>query len=103
MSNISLLASRVGGGGVRGIGVQRAPYHYLAQGEGQGGVCVPSPWIHLAIDLKNVNCLIRKEHTEWQRPLRGVHSIVMARLVRMRGGVRPPLFTLFTITHKVAV
>jgi hypothetical protein len=44
-------------------------------------------------------------HTEWQRPLSGVHSIMMEnlpRLVRV-GGARPPSFTIFTIPYKVAV
>ncbi len=44
-------------------------------------------------------------HTEWQRPLFGVHSIMMDYLVQPGegGGARPPPFTLFTITYKVAV
>ncbi len=44
-------------------------------------------------------------HTEWQRPLSGVYFTMMEkkpRLVRM-GSARPPTFTTFIITYKVAV
>jgi hypothetical protein len=46
-----------------------------------------------------------KHHTEWQRPLSGVHSIMMEYLAQagVGGGTRPPPFTIFTITYKVAV
>jgi hypothetical protein len=46
-----------------------------------------------------------REHTEWQRPLSGVHSIVMEKLAQagVGEGARPPLFTIFTITYKVAM
>ncbi len=44
-------------------------------------------------------CLALRVHTEWQRPLFGVHSI-MEKLaqVSVGGGARPPPFT-FTITY----
>ncbi len=39
-------------------------------------------------------------HTEWQRPLSGIHSIMMERLAQAgEGGARPTLFTLFTISR----
>jgi hypothetical protein len=44
-------------------------------------------------------------HTEWQRPLSGVHSIVMVKSAQpgaYGGGVHPPPFTLSTIISKVA-
>jgi hypothetical protein len=45
-------------------------------------------------------------HTEWQRPLTGVHSISMEKLAqagegRRVQGARPPSFTLFTISTKL--
>ncbi len=42
-------------------------------------------------------CDNHRVHTEWQRPLSGVHYIMRG------GGACPPPFTLFTITYKVAV
>ncbi len=44
-------------------------------------------------------------HTEWQRPLSGLHHDGKINPGWCRGGgaVRPPTFTLFTITYKVAV
>ncbi len=45
------------------------------------------------------------EYTEWQRPLSGVHSIMMEKLaqaVRL-GGARPAPVTLTTIMYKVVV
>jgi hypothetical protein len=44
-------------------------------------------------------------HTEWQRLISGVQSIMMEKsaLVGKVGGVRLPPFTLFSITYKVAV
>jgi hypothetical protein len=60
--------------------------------------------IHLDIHQKKIlNCFIHRVHAEWQRPLSGVHSIMKEKLVRVAGGARPPSFTLFTITYKVAV
>jgi hypothetical protein len=46
-----------------------------------------------------------KVYTEWQRPLSGVHSIMMEKLVQAGegGDARPPPFIIFTITYKVAV
>ncbi len=43
-------------------------------------------------------------HTEWQRPLSGLHSM-MEKLAQASegGGARPPPFSIFTITCKVAV
>jgi hypothetical protein len=52
-----------------------------------------------------VSCVHTTEYTEWQRPLSGVHSILMenmSMLVRF-GGARPPLFTIVTFMYKVAV
>jgi hypothetical protein len=49
------------------------------------------------------------EHTEWQRPFSGVHSIMMEKLAQAGegGGARPPPFTIpvyhDTITYKVVV
>jgi hypothetical protein len=44
-------------------------------------------------------------HTEWQWPLFGVYSIMMERSAQPSedGGVRPPPFTMSTITYKVRV
>jgi hypothetical protein len=50
--------------------------------------------------------LKNRVHTVWQRPLSGVHSIMMEKLAQAaegRGGARPPPFTIFTITYKVVV
>ncbi len=53
--------------------------------------------------------IYHRAHTEWQWPISGVHSIVMENqpwLVRLGGCTHTPspyLFTLFTITYKVAV
>jgi hypothetical protein len=46
------------------------------------------------------------EYTEWQRPLYVVHSIMMKKLAQAGEGVegvRPPPFTIPTITYKVLV
>ncbi len=45
------------------------------------------------------------EHTEWQRPFSGVHSVMMEELDQTGecGGARPPPFTIVTITYKVPV
>jgi hypothetical protein len=50
-------------------------------------------------------CHLLRVHTEWQLPLYGVHSIMMEKLAQAGrvGCARPPLFTSFTITYKVAV
>ncbi len=44
-------------------------------------------------------------HTEWQRPLSGLKSILMEKLAQasVGGGACPLPFTIFTITYKVAV
>ncbi len=42
-------------------------------------------------------------HTEWQRPLSGVHSILIEKLAGEGGGCTPTPLTLFTITYKVAL
>jgi hypothetical protein len=49
---------------------------------------------------------VLRVHTEWQRPLSGVHFIKMEKLAQagVRGGsAHPPPFTAFTISFKVAV
>ncbi len=46
------------------------------------------------------------ECTEWQRPLSGVHSIMMEKLAQAgegMGSARPPPFTTSTITYKIVV
>ncbi len=47
------------------------------------------------------------EYTEWQRPLSGVHSIMMEKFAQAGEGggctVRPPSFTISTSTYKVVV
>ncbi len=44
------------------------------------------------------------EYTEWQRPLSGVHSIMMEKNFQAGGGgARPPPFTVSTITYKVGM
>jgi hypothetical protein len=45
------------------------------------------------------------EYTEWQRPLSGIHSIMMEKLAQAGefGGCRPLPFTLSTIMYKVVV
>ncbi len=56
---------------------------------------------------KVVNKAITTEwHTEWQRPLSGVHSIMMEKSAQAgEGGVgaRPPPLTISTITYKVVM
>jgi hypothetical protein len=49
--------------------------------------------------------LLLVQHTEWQWPLVGVHSIMMEKLAQAGedGGARPTSFTLSTITYKVVV
>jgi hypothetical protein len=59
-------------------------------------------------DNQNPRCGFgHRVHTEWQRPLSGVHSIMMEKLSQAGegggGGARPPPFTIFTITNKIAV
>ncbi len=45
------------------------------------------------------------EYTEWQRPLSGIHSIMMEKLAQGgeggAGGARPPPCNISTITYKV--
>ncbi len=45
------------------------------------------------------------EYTKWQRPLSGLHSIMMEKSARAGedGGARPPPCTISTITYKVVV
>ncbi len=46
------------------------------------------------------------EYTEWQRPLSGVHFIMMEKVAqagREGGGCTPPPFTISTITYRVVV
>ncbi len=47
----------------------------------------------------------QKVHTEWQRPLSGLKSIMMEKLAQASegGGARPPPFTILPVTYKVAV
>jgi hypothetical protein len=54
---------------------------------------------------KRYGRLYHRVQTELQRPLSGVHSIMMEKLAQAGegGGARPPPFTIFTITYKVAV
>ncbi len=49
--------------------------------------------------------VVNTEYTEWQRPLAGVHSIMMEKSAQAgEGGVaRPPPLTISTITCKVVV
>jgi hypothetical protein len=49
--------------------------------------------------------VLHRVHTEWQRPIYSVHSIMSKNQSWLPGvgGVRPPPFTIFTITYKVAV
>jgi hypothetical protein len=52
------------------------------------------------------NCsLLPSEYTEWQRPLSGVHSIMMVKSAQPGegGGCTPSPFTPSTITSKVVV
>ena len=52
-----------------------------------------------------VHCSTHVVHTEWQRPLSGVHPIMMEKLAQA-GGVGdagPPPFIVFTVMYKVAV
>jgi hypothetical protein len=44
-------------------------------------------------------------HREWERPLSGVHSIMIEKLAQAveGGGVHAQSLSLFTITYKVAV
>ncbi len=46
-----------------------------------------------------------REHTERQRPLSGIHSIMMEKLAQSgeRGGARPPPSTIYAIMYKVVV
>jgi hypothetical protein len=46
--------------------------------------------------------VVYRGHTKWQRPLSGVHSIIMEKFSHA-GCARVPPFAIFTITYKVAV
>jgi hypothetical protein len=58
----------------------------------------------LGVGVKNQEA-DHRVHTEWQRPLSDVHSIIMEKLAQSGegGGASPPPFNLFTIPYKVAV
>jgi hypothetical protein len=52
-----------------------------------------------------VNCRVHRVHTEWQRQLFDVHSIMNDKLAQAceGGGAHSPPFTISTITYKVVV
>ncbi len=67
-----------------------------------------SPQIHSSQKGNRVKERKKREgaYTEWQRPLSGIHSIMMEKLTQageVRGVARPSPFTISTLTYKVVV
>jgi hypothetical protein len=83
---------------------------------GEGPWCISQKLKVVESQPNTASCIIstvmdgphHRVHTEWQRPLSGVHSIMMEKFAQDGecgggGGACPPLFSISTIHYKVVV